>query len=407
MRIAKWMSAAALVCACGMAVAQDAPVKAEQPTAAEQPKTARQIDEAAKALMQDAAKAAAKYKSISYEASSEVSGPMASMMPAAKGKVSMTRIEGEPMGKFRVTGETKQGPGEPAKFELVNDGAKMWHVDHAAKKVTESAAADMRPLPGLDLLMWDFYSAEAMEVPDEATVLRILPESLDVGGVSCKVVEMVIEMQMGDGAPASKISVQQAFGADDKIVRRTRVEYPGMPGAGEGMSMTQTVTRTAMQFDQVSGEAYAFAAPEGYSSEKFEAPKGPELAFKVGETPADWTLKDGAGKEYTLSQMKGKVVVMDFWATWCGPCKRAMPGLQALHEHFKDKPVLVLGVNCWERENSDDYMKKQGFTYPNLLAGDEVAEKYGVSGIPTFYVIGKDARSCTRRSASTPRARKS
>ena len=106
--------------------------------------------------------------------------------------------------------------------------------------------------------------------------------------------------------------------------------------------------------------------------------------------PEQWTLRDASGKEHSLSDYKGKLVMLDFWATWCGPCKRAMPSLQALHEKYADKGLVLFGANTWERGDSQKYMREQGFTYTNLLNADALADKYEVKGIPTFILFGAD-----------------
>lgn len=92
--------------------------------------------------------------------------------------------------------------------------------------------------------------------------------------------------------------------------------------------------------------------------------------------------------DFRLEDYRGKVVVMDFWATWCGPCKMAMPGLQKLHEKYKDRGVVVLGMNCWERGDPVAYMRNNNFTYGLVTGADNYATQYGVRGIPHFVVIG-------------------
>jgi thiol-disulfide isomerase/thioredoxin len=100
--------------------------------------------------------------------------------------------------------------------------------------------------------------------------------------------------------------------------------------------------------------------------------------------------------DFRLEDYKGQVVVLDFWATWCGPCKMAMPGVQKLHEHFQGRPVQVFGVNCWERGDPGAYMRDNGFTYGLVMGGDDLAKKYKVDGIPTFVVIGIDGERLQR-----------
>jgi thiol-disulfide isomerase/thioredoxin len=131
---------------------------------------------------------------------------------------------------------------------------------------------------------------------------------------------------------------------------------------------------------------FQIALPEGYAENKIAEP-GPLLA--AGTIAPDWALKTPEGKTVQLSGLRGNVVVLDFWATWCGPCKMAMPKIQELHAEYEGRKVMVFGVNCQEdaHGNPDAYMKSKGYTYGLLLQGDPVARAYNVAGIPTFYVI--------------------
>ena len=112
--------------------------------------------------------------------------------------------------------------------------------------------------------------------------------------------------------------------------------------------------------------------------------------LKIGTSAPDFALKTPGGEKVSLAGLRGNVVVLDFWATWCGPCKMAMPGVQRLHEKFAGKPVRIFGVNCWERDGDPvQFMKDKKYTYGLLLEGDDVAEKFKVRAIPTFYVIDR------------------
>lgn len=109
----------------------------------------------------------------------------------------------------------------------------------------------------------------------------------------------------------------------------------------------------------------------------------------AGKPAPDWIAKDLDGKEHTLSGYRGKVVLMDFWFRGCGWCIKAMPQLKELADHYRSKPVVLLGVN------SDKELKDARFVadrlklnYVNLM-GKELTEKYEVTGFPTVTVIDR------------------
>jgi peroxiredoxin len=122
----------------------------------------------------------------------------------------------------------------------------------------------------------------------------------------------------------------------------------------------------------------------------------------ISEAPAklDFTVKDMHGADVRLADYKGKVILLNYWATWCGPCKVEIPDLVALQEQYRDQGLVVLGVS-----QDDDPETLRGFAgkwkmnYPVLVGRDkpDLLDAQGALwGLPTSYLIGRDGSICTR-----------
>jgi len=98
--------------------------------------------------------------------------------------------------------------------------------------------------------------------------------------------------------------------------------------------------------------------------------------------------------EGTLPDTTGKVVIVDFWASWCGPCKRAMPVLKELHETYHGKGVVIIGVSLDEsKADMDGYLKKNPMPFAIVRdAKGKLGEKAGVEGIPSTFIIGTNGK---------------
>lgn len=119
------------------------------------------------------------------------------------------------------------------------------------------------------------------------------------------------------------------------------------------------------------------------------------VAQKIDKPAADWSLKDPQGKTWKLSDYAGKkVVILDFWATWCSPCMQAMPALDDWCKKHKPADVEVFSINTWERnpEKAKKLFIDKKYAMHLLMDGNTAAQEYGVSGIPYICIIGKDGK---------------
>jgi peroxiredoxin len=111
----------------------------------------------------------------------------------------------------------------------------------------------------------------------------------------------------------------------------------------------------------------------------------------VGKTAPDFTLVDRQGKTWTLSELKGQVVFVNFWATWCPPCREEMPSMQKLYEILpKDKFKMLAILNSDEPDLADSFAAKLGITMPILDdQANVVGPRYGLTGVPETYIVNK------------------
>jgi peroxiredoxin len=115
---------------------------------------------------------------------------------------------------------------------------------------------------------------------------------------------------------------------------------------------------------------------------------------KIGDSMPSFSRKNAAGKEVSLASLKGKVVLLNFWATYCGPCKEEMPLLSAWHEKFKKKGLVVLAVNV-DPESKDalNYLKETPTKFDSLFDPDDtLRESFGADTLPATYLIDRKGK---------------
>lgn len=126
-----------------------------------------------------------------------------------------------------------------------------------------------------------------------------------------------------------------------------------------------------------------------------DSPSGPKGAELVGMTAPDFSLQSNQGGEIRLSDLKGKVVMLNLWATWCPPCRDEMPSMETLHQQLKGENFVMLAVNIEENgpEVVPGFLKQNPHSFPVLYDTKRtVQELYGVDKFPETFVIGKNGK---------------
>jgi peroxiredoxin len=106
-----------------------------------------------------------------------------------------------------------------------------------------------------------------------------------------------------------------------------------------------------------------------------------------------FALQDLSGKTWTFAELRGKVVLVNFWATWCPPCRKEMPDLETLFERFRSKGLVVLGISDEEAAKVEPFIRERKVSFPVLLdPGRKVNEMFVVEGIPKSFVYDREGK---------------
>jgi thiol-disulfide isomerase/thioredoxin len=246
-----------------------------------------------------------------------------------------------------------------------------------------------------------------------------LEPAAEVGGEMCNIVRIVAKDAKPAGEGADAFGGVYAFSAKDGVVRRIE---RFRPNAKPGDKPLRTVTFTNVETSAtVKGGEFALQIPSGFrvkteagkkaikpiekSKEEVKKPAKRESGMIAeGKDAPKFDLKDSDGNKVSSADLKGKVVVLDFWATWCGPCLRAMPTIQKVADKYAGKDVVVLGMHTDSKSDSKakEVATKAKASYTIVLDAGDVGQDYGVGGIPALVVIGKDGKVIGTHVGFTP-----
>jgi cytochrome c-type biogenesis protein len=275
-------------------------------------------------------------------------------------------------------------------YSFTSDGKTFTSYDAQKNSYQQQEVSADSPLVG-GHLQFAGFAAMAMEPQYGKMLEGFFQQSFDkaqtkgkqkVGNTPCRVVELT-----GKGG-----TMTLYLGEKDGLVYRMVYKMP------DGDIYEETVT--ALQLNPtIQKSVFAFNPPAG--AKKAEPAKEDETArddtnsLKGAEAP-NFTLIDMEGNEVSLNSLRGKVVFLDFWATWCPPCRNSLPHTQALSQHEKTKSgdLVVLAVNA--REDVDKvkkFMQDNNYSFRVLLDKDgKVLDSFKVRGIPTFVLIDREGK---------------
>ncbi len=349
--------------------------------------TAQTVDPAARKLVTTSAEAHAKLTDFTATVemkASAIAVPDSTVVIESRGgkslRVRITTREGEWIGVRNNDGvftRSSKDPGTYAKYSLED---------------TEPTVRDLYLLSGVRGLVGCSAMFSGLDLVDLfadniESIKFGKPET--IGDTAVEIVVIGLEQPTG--------SLTLAIGKQDHLVRR--VVYEIRSKERPASSFTETVKA----FDakaRIGDDVFAFTPPEG--AKLFEPEPPPAMydkALKPGAAPILFTVNDLTGKPLTLADYKGKVVLVDFWATWCPPCREEIPNVVSAFEKFKGQGFEVVSISLDEedgRAKLDAFIRKNKMNWRHVFDGKgwgaEVAKLYGIRAIPFMMLVGRDGK---------------
>ncbi len=388
----------------------------------------------AEAVLKQSVEAIAKVRVLGYHAESVIEKDGTIDPSAPKHSASVVAGRADAGGwKLAVKGEVttiKDGTPEITSIQLGFDGVQARAIVPQEQSIFERSAVSLndvetffREQSAWKVVFWSMLAETPMRFAPLAATMEA-PRT--IGGEECDVLAI--------GLVASSTSNTDAPGEDElgtsfRLAIARSDHLPRMVERTIG-GRVHRLTLSEVKTDRdVAGWGYTLAVPDGYRVRTGAKPRtnivpetddpnplaGPGVRrpsgrsatgskpgehrtdpgmLAVGDQAPDFSLKDPSGKAWTLADYKGKVLVLDFWGSWCPPCRKAMPGVQRLHEKFKNKKVAIVGINKEHDPKADPaaFMSERNYTYQLLLDADPTLGPYKIQGFPSFYVIDANGK---------------
>ena len=277
---------------------------------------------------------------------------------------------------------------------IVSDGRHTYIVNRALKQYLKReggadsvlARLSTRGLGGSLMLRYGSIASLA------ASTQRLPDEAVEANGQRRDCIVLDVSFAKGAGG-AQGPSTYWIDKQTHLVLRQRTIMSADQPQTGGRIEQEETISfRRAAVNPRLPDSLFVFKAPAGTKQvPEFMTEREMMASTFTGKPAIDFTLQDLKGVPHALSSLRGKTVLLDFWATWCGPCRVTMPQVDKLHKEFKDRGLEVMSINVGESaDRASAYLTKNGYGFTALLDTDrQVSTQYQVNGIPTLVVIDK------------------
>jgi len=294
-------------------------------------------------------------------------------------------------GKARV--ELELGPGNL----MVSDGEFTWTYRPGTKMYSKIAAAQSPDgvaanLAVLDVMGFFEDARSAKTVRDETIVVD--GKSYDSWVVTSNVkipAQAAMGGQISNGVMTSWIDKKLMIAVQEVIAYSYRISSSAGAAPVEYHATLTQLTHALKVDEPIAADVFAFSPPADAREQPSNATGRVDL---TGKDAPEFKAVSLDGKSYSLESLKGKPVLLDFWASWCGPCLKSMPALEKLHAEYKDQGLVILGIDVGEtRDTVEKFLQTKPNGYPVIMGSEYgIPAAYGVTVFPTFVLIGADGR---------------
>jgi thiol-disulfide isomerase/thioredoxin len=345
----------------------------------------------ARELVRDSSQAVKKYSSYQLESvvNIEMRGGVINTKLEMPSSISVRRPD-----HMRIESRSQAGT-----VNIVSDGDHTWYYLSASKRyIKRAASASPESAVGNAGLL-------PKNLPDVAKSIKSVKvtgeETLTVAGekMPCWTIETVFDkiavtdpvVLIDEGKQISWIRK-----SDSLSLQNTFEATLELPGVDEPVHMTQSTKTTALRLNvSLPDSLFVFSAPAGtLETEDWTLP-GIVKPDVVGKTAPDFRGTTLDGTDVALEDLKGKVVLLDFWASWCQPCRRELPSLEKLHQEFGNSGLAVVGINVGEEPSAvKKFLGTTPLSFPLVPMDDsaELVAKLSVSSFPTMVLIDREGK---------------